>query len=103
MIITPDNIALLSDEELNRVCNLLCSTYSGWVRLVAKNPGIKTHEIPVAIKPSNNPAAISRMLNRKLLPLGLQIEKRVLTKPSESWGWFLVELMYRIFSGNQLK
>lgn len=92
MITTPDNIAILSDEELSRVCKLLCSTYASWVRLVAKNPGIKTHELPLLHKPSNNPAAISRMLNRKLLPLGLQIEKRVLTKPSESWGWYLVEI-----------
>lgn len=92
MSMIPNNIAILSDEELNRVCKLLCSTYSGWVRLVAKNPGIKTHEIPAAIKPSNNPAGISRMLNKKLLPFGLQIEKQVLTKHNESWGWFLVEL-----------
>jgi len=92
MSMIPNNIAILSDEELNRVCKLLCSTYSGWVRLVAKNPGIKTHEIPAAIKPSNNPAGISRMLNKKLLPFGLQIEKRVLTKHNESWGWFLIEL-----------
>ncbi|MDX7748193.1 MULTISPECIES: hypothetical protein [Aeromonas] len=92
MSMIPNNIAILSDEELNRVCKLLCSTYSGWVRLVAKNPGIKTHEIPAAIKPSNNPAGISRMLNKKLLPFGLQIEKRVLTKPCESWGWYLTEL-----------
>lgn len=92
MIITPDNIAILSDEELSRVCKLLCSTYASWVRVVARNPGIKTHELPALLKPSNNPASISRMLNRKLRPLDLQIEKRVLTKPSESWGWFLIEL-----------
>ncbi|MGQ4867887.1 hypothetical protein [Aeromonas caviae] len=92
MSMIPNNIAVLNDEELERVCKLLCSTYSGWVRLVAKNPGIRTHEIPAAIKPSNNPAGISRMLNKKLLPIGLQIEKQVLTKPNESWGWFLVEL-----------
>lgn len=92
MSMIPNNIAILSDEDLDRVCKLLCSTYANWVRVVARNPGVRTHEIPAASKPSNNPAGISRMLNKKLLPLGLQIEKRMLTKPCESWGWFLVEL-----------
>ncbi|MDX7689890.1 hypothetical protein SJS37_19335 [Aeromonas caviae] len=92
MSMIPNNIATLSDEDLDRVCKLLCTTYANWVRVVARNPGVRTHEIPAASKPSNNPAGISRMLNKKLLPLGLQIEKRVLTKHNESWGWFLIEL-----------
>lgn len=92
MSMTPNNIAVLSDEELDHVCKMLHSTYASWVRVVARNPGVITHEIPAASKPSNNPAGISRMLNKKLLPLGLQIEKRVLTKHNESWGWFLIEL-----------
>lgn len=95
MISTPDNIAILSDEELNRICKLLCTKYASWVRVVARNPGILTHELPAMLRPSNNPAAISRMLNRKLLPLGLQIEKRALTKHTESWGWYLIELPSR--------
>ncbi|GJB04325.1 hypothetical protein [Aeromonas caviae] len=92
MSMIPNNIAVLSDEELDRLCLLLSSSYASWVRVVARNPGVITHEIPAASKPSNNPAGISRMLNKKLLPLGLQIEKRVLTKHNESWGWFLIEL-----------
>lgn len=88
----PNNIAALSDEELDRVCGMLHSTYASWVRVVARNPGIKTHLLPSLLKPSNNPAAISRMLNRKLLRFGLQIEKHILTKPSQSWGWYLVEI-----------
>lgn len=95
MIATPDNIAFLNDEELNRICKLLCTKYASWVRVVARNPGILTHELPAMLRPSNNPAAISRMLNRKLLPLGLQIEKRALTKHTESWGWYLIELPSR--------
>lgn len=91
----PNNIAVLSEEELERVCRMLRSGYASWVRVVARNPGIKTHELPALLRPSNNPASISRMLNRKLLPIGLQIEKQVLTKPCESWGWFLVELPSR--------
>ncbi|AUT44088.1 hypothetical protein [Aeromonas sp. ASNIH5] len=92
MSMIPNNIVILSDEDLDRVCKLLCTKYASWVRVVARNPGILTHELPAMLRPSNNPAGISRMLNKKLLPIGLQIEKQVLTKHNESWGWFLVEL-----------
>lgn len=88
----PSNIATLTGEELNELTERLCSTYSGWFRAVAKYPGILTHQLPDLLKPSNNPAAISRMLNKKLLPYDLRIEKAVITKPSESWGWFLVRI-----------
>jgi hypothetical protein len=66
--------------------------YSCWINEIAAKQGILTHELPAISKRSNNPADISRKLNARIIPLGWRIEKKVNTKPNESWAWFLLPI-----------
>lgn len=66
--------------------------YSCWINEIAFKQGILTHELPAISKRSNNPADISRKLNARIAPLGWRIEKKVKTKPNESWAWFLLPI-----------
>lgn len=83
----------LTESDIQEIERIVCGTgYKAWIRHIADNPGIKTHELPRRSKGANNPADISRKMNQRLIPHGWQIVKQVLTKPTESWGWWIVRI-----------
>lgn len=83
----------LTENDIQEIERIVTGTgYKAWIRHIASNPGIKTHELPQRSKGSNNPACISREMNKRLIPHGWQIVKQVLTKPTESWGWWIVRI-----------
>lgn len=85
-------IAIPLDTLLQLIRAASGTGYSGWLKEIAAKQGILTHELPAISKRSNNPADISRKLNARIAPLGWRIEKKVNTKPNESWAWFLLPI-----------
>ena len=70
----------------------MITNLENWLKEIAAKQGILTHELPAISKRSNNPADISRKLNARIAPLGWRIEKKVNTKPNESWAWYLLPI-----------
>ncbi len=64
-----------------------------WLKVVAAKEGILTHELSdvMGLK-SNNHHNVSKHLNKIIEPYGWCIEKRIITKQTESWGWYLVKV-----------
>ncbi|MHA6962878.1 hypothetical protein [Zobellella denitrificans] len=84
-------------NRINSITELLNTCkgirYYRWLEAVAIKPGILTHELSevMGLK-SNNHHNADQHINPAIEAYGWRIEKRVRTKPNESWGWHLVKI-----------
>lgn len=87
---TSKNLPVTLEELIDYCKQHGIGRYAKWVRTIANNPGIKTHELIDYGLPSNNPHQVSSWINDTIKAAGWEIVKTPHHTPRKSWRWYLV-------------
>ena len=75
------------------ICKAVKPGHGQWLRVIADNPGIRTHELLKHGLCSNNHHQISAAINAVIEQKGWRIHKEPLYGARKSWAWFLVRIV----------
>jgi hypothetical protein len=82
-------------DQLSQL-NIYSGKYSQWIKVIAANDGLLTHELGDYGLKSNNSHNMSQFVNPRIIPKGYVVAKIVHTLPSKSWSWHVWPVGYAI-------